>query len=68
MADESMHMVEVLSNDSKIKEINKMDCTILDYFTKLKSEVESERIDGGIVLLNYLHQQSSVSVYLKITL
>ncbi|XP_034183243.1 MYB binding protein 1a isoform X1 [Osmia lignaria lignaria] len=59
MADESMHMVEVLSNDSKIKEINKMDCTILDYFTKLKSEIESERIDGGIVLLNYLRQQSS---------
>ncbi|XP_003704944.2 MYB binding protein 1a [Megachile rotundata] len=59
MADQTMHMVEVLSNDSEIKEINKMDSTILDYFTKLKSEAEPERIDGAIVLLKYLHQQSS---------
>ncbi|XP_054014556.1 myb-binding protein 1A-like [Hylaeus anthracinus] len=59
MADESMHMVEVVSNDFKIKETNKMDCTILDYFTKLRNETESDRIVGGIELLKYLLEQSS---------
>ncbi|OAD61876.1 Myb-binding protein 1A [Eufriesea mexicana] len=52
MADEAMHMVEVVSNDFEMTNTNKMDCTILDYFTKLKNEIESERIHGGIALLN----------------
>ena len=60
-------MVEVDSNGSKMKDINKMDCAIFDYFTKLRNEVESERIEGGITLLKYLIQQNSVSVYLQIT-
>ncbi|KOC64165.1 Myb-binding protein 1A [Habropoda laboriosa] len=59
MADQAMHMEEVVSNDYKIKEINKMDCTILDYFTKLRNETKSERIVGGIALLKYLCQQCS---------
>lgn len=67
MADENVHMVEVDSNGSKMKDINKMDCAIFDYFTKLRNEVESERIEGGITLLKYLIQQNSVSVYLQIT-
>lgn len=62
MADEGTHMVEVVSNDLEIKETNKMDCTILDYFTKLKNETESDRIDGGIALLKYLLQHCSVRV------
>lgn len=61
-------MVEVVSNDFKIQKTNKMDCTILDYFTKLKNETESDRIVGGIELLKYLLKQNSVSIYLKITL
>ncbi|XP_017763658.1 PREDICTED: myb-binding protein 1A [Eufriesea mexicana] len=59
MADEAMHMVEVVSNDFEMTNTNKMDCTILDYFTKLKNEIESERIHGGIALLKYLIQQNS---------
>ena len=68
MAAENVHMVEVGSNDSRMKDINKMDCTVFDYFTNLRNEVESERIQGGIALLKYLSQQNSVSVYLQITL
>ncbi|CAD1478873.1 unnamed protein product [Heterotrigona itama] len=59
MADETVHMVEIGSNNSKMKDVNKMDCTIFDYFTKLRNEVESERIQGGIILLKYLIQQNS---------
>ncbi|CAL7951593.1 unnamed protein product [Xylocopa violacea] len=60
MADNgAMHMVEVVSNDRKMKETNKIDCTILDYFTKLRNESESERINGGIALLKYLVEQCS---------
>lgn len=68
MADETTHMVEVVSNDFEMKDISKVDCAMLDYFTKLRNEIESERIHGGIALLKYLIQQNSVSVYLKITL
>lgn len=68
MADETMHMLEPISNNFKMKDkMNKMDCTVLDYFTKLRNETESERIHGGIVLLKYLIEQNSVSIYLKIT-
>ncbi|XP_043262610.1 myb-binding protein 1A isoform X2 [Colletes gigas] len=42
-----------------MKETNKMNCTILDYFNKLRSEVESERAVGGIELLKYLLGQAS---------
>lgn len=66
MADETMHMLEPISNKMKDK-MNKMDCTVLDYFTKLRNETESERIHGGIVLLKYLIEQNSVSINLKIT-
>ncbi|XP_076642327.1 MYB binding protein 1a [Halictus rubicundus] len=59
MADQGVHMVEVVSNDLKVKEKNKMDCTILDYFTKLRNETEHGRINGGIELLKYLLGQSS---------
>ncbi|KAK9297581.1 hypothetical protein QLX08_008798 [Tetragonisca angustula] len=59
MAAENVHMVEVGSNDSRMKDINKMDCTVFDYFTNLRNEVESERIQGGIALLKYLSQQNS---------
>ncbi|CAK9816347.1 Myb-binding protein 1A [Anthophora quadrimaculata] len=59
MADQTMHMGEVVLNDCKVGEINKMDCTILDYFTKLRNETKSERIDGGIAIIKYLRQQSS---------
>ncbi|KZC14630.1 PREDICTED: DNA polymerase V [Dufourea novaeangliae] len=59
MADEGMHMVEVVSNDLKAREKNKMDCTIFDHFTKLRNETESDRINGGIELLKYLLGQSS---------
>ncbi|XP_076618481.1 MYB binding protein 1a isoform X1 [Colletes latitarsis] len=59
MAGEDMHMVEVVSNDFKMKETNKMNCTIFDYFNKLRSEVESERAVGGIELLKYLLGQTS---------
>ena len=57
-----MHMVEAVSNDLKAMETNKMDCTILDHFTKLRNETEFHRIDGGIALLKCLLPQSSVSV------
>lgn len=67
MADDNVHMVEVGSNNLRMKDINKMDCAVFDYFTKLRNEVESERIQGGIALLKYLIQQNSVSVYLQIT-
>lgn len=67
MADKAMHMVEVVSNDCKMKETKKVDCTVLDYFTRIRSDTESDRIEGGIALLKYLLQQSSVSVYLTIT-
>lgn len=63
-----MHMAEVVSNNFVVKDISKVDCKMLDYFTKLINEVESERIHGGIAILKYLIQQNSVSVYLKITL
>lgn len=53
-----MHMLEPISNKMKDK-MNKMDCTVLDYFTKLRNETESERIHGGIVLLKYLIEQNS---------
>ncbi|PBC32395.1 Myb-bindingA [Apis cerana cerana] len=60
MADETMHMLEPISNNFKMKDkMNKMDCTVLDYFTKLRNETESERIHGGIVLLKYLIEQNS---------
>ncbi|XP_076236733.1 MYB binding protein 1a [Calliopsis andreniformis] len=56
MAGEGMHMVEAVSNDLKAKETNKMDCTIHDYFAKLRNETVSDRIDSGITLLKYLLQ------------
>nr|XP_033331334.1 myb-binding protein 1A [Megalopta genalis] len=59
MADEGMHMVEVVSNALRVKEKNKMDCTILDHFTKLRNETEHDRINGGIELLKYLLGQSA---------
>ncbi|XP_031845505.1 MYB binding protein 1a [Nomia melanderi] len=59
MADEGMHMVEVVSNDLKVRKKNKMDCTILDYFTKLRDDTEFDRINGGIELLKYLLGRSS---------
>ena len=59
MAGEGVHMVEAVSNDLKAMETNKMDCTILDHFTKLKNETEFHRIDGGIALLKCLLPQSS---------
>ncbi|KAF3421961.1 LOW QUALITY PROTEIN: hypothetical protein E2986_00122 [Frieseomelitta varia] len=59
MADENVHMAEVGSNDSRMKNINKMECTVFDYFTILRNEVESKRIQGGIALLKYLSQQNS---------
>lgn len=68
MADETMHVAEVVSNKFEMKDISKVDCKMLDCFTKLINEVESERIHGGIALLKYLIQKNSVSVYLKITL
>ncbi|XP_068980107.1 myb-binding protein 1A [Bombus flavifrons] len=59
MADETMHMAEVVSNNFVVKDISKVDCKMLDYFTKLINEVESERIHGGIAILKYLIQQNS---------
>lgn len=50
MANETMHVLEPISNDFKMKDkMNKMDCTVLDYFTKLRNEIESERIHSGIM-------------------
>ncbi|KAG7212195.1 hypothetical protein KM043_012535 [Ampulex compressa] len=58
MAEKEMHMVEV-SNDHTTQKMNKMGSTILDSFTKLTSENEVVRLDGGITLLRHLSQQNS---------
>ncbi|XP_017879918.1 myb-binding protein 1A-like protein [Ceratina calcarata] len=42
-----------------MKETNTVNGTILDCFTRLRSETESERTDAGIALLKYLIQQNS---------
>ncbi|XP_063979365.1 uncharacterized protein LOC135163664 [Diachasmimorpha longicaudata] len=62
-----MHMVEMESassdsnsnKDENPSKIRKMGASVLDSFTKLTSEDERTRLDGGTTLLRHLSQQKS---------